>query len=115
PTEFIPLAELTGLIIAFGPWVLRTACAQTRAWQEAGHAEVGLAVNISARQFQHPDLGAQVKRALDPPQPGPRFPDPDLTARGCQHAQGFLFGAPRPAEECASLLEAPVAVRTARA
>jgi len=65
PADFIPLAEMTGLIIAFSPWVLRTACAQARAWQDAGHPGLGVAVNLSARQFQHPDLPGQVKRALE--------------------------------------------------
>jgi diguanylate cyclase (GGDEF)-like protein/PAS domain S-box-containing protein len=65
PADFIPLAEMTGLIIAFSPWVLRTACAQAREWQDAGHPGLGVAVNLSARQFQHPDLPGQVKRALE--------------------------------------------------
>lgn len=65
PADFIPLAEMTGLIIAFSPWVLRTACAQARQWQDAGHPGLGVAVNLSARQFQHPDLPGQVKRALE--------------------------------------------------
>ena len=52
PMEFIPLAEDTGLIISIGEWVLRTACAQTCAWQEAGLPPLRLAVNLSARQFQ---------------------------------------------------------------
>ena len=50
------LAEMTGLIVPMGPWVLRTACAQARAWQAPGHPELRVAVNLSARQFQQPDL-----------------------------------------------------------
>jgi diguanylate cyclase (GGDEF)-like protein/PAS domain S-box-containing protein len=65
PTEFIPLAELTGLIVPIGPWVLRTACAQLRRWHEAGHPGLCLAVNISARQFQQADLVAEVRQALE--------------------------------------------------
>jgi len=53
PGEFIPLAEETGLIVPIGEWVLRTACAQTKIWQEAGYAALRTAVNVSIRQFQH--------------------------------------------------------------
>jgi diguanylate cyclase (GGDEF)-like protein/PAS domain S-box-containing protein len=65
PDEFIPLAELTGLIIPIGPWVWRTACAQVKEWHERGHPDLRLAVNLSARQFQQPDIAAQVTRALE--------------------------------------------------
>jgi diguanylate cyclase (GGDEF)-like protein len=64
PRDFMDLAELTGLITPIGAWVLETACVQTRAWQERGHPELLIAVNLSARQFQQPDLADQVRRAL---------------------------------------------------
>ncbi|HEY0800567.1 MAG TPA: EAL domain-containing protein, partial [Steroidobacteraceae bacterium] len=50
PLDFIPLAEETGLIIPIGEWVLATACARTKAWQEL-FPQLGIAVNLSARQF----------------------------------------------------------------
>ena len=90
PAEFISLAEVTGLIIAFGPWVLRTACAQTREWQEAGHAELGVAVNLSARQFQHPDLVAQVRRALEETKLDPAFLELEITESSAMHGEAAV-------------------------
>lgn len=55
PARFIPVAEETGLIVPIGEWVLRTACAQARAWQRAGYT-LSIAVNLSARQLQHTDI-----------------------------------------------------------
>ncbi|CAN5662067.1 hypothetical protein BH18ACI4_BH18ACI4_26260 [soil metagenome] len=56
PSEFIGLAEDNGLIIAIGEWVLRSACLQSKAWQDAGFDPLRVAVNLSARQFQQPAL-----------------------------------------------------------
>jgi diguanylate cyclase (GGDEF)-like protein/PAS domain S-box-containing protein len=56
PLRFIGLAEETGLIIPIGAWVLRTACAQCQAWQQAGLGRLRIAVNLSARQFAQQDL-----------------------------------------------------------
>jgi diguanylate cyclase (GGDEF)-like protein/PAS domain S-box-containing protein len=52
PAEFIPLAEESGLIVSIGKWVLKTACEQNKAWQNAGFDLIPIAVNISVRQFQ---------------------------------------------------------------
>jgi diguanylate cyclase (GGDEF)-like protein/PAS domain S-box-containing protein len=51
PSEFIPLAETTGLIVQVGEWVLEQACAQAAIWQRAGLPPFRLAVNVSAREF----------------------------------------------------------------
>ncbi len=64
PVEFIPLAEDTGLISPIGEWVLRTACAQARAWQDDGFDQLRVGVNLSPRQFQQPDLVPMVERLL---------------------------------------------------
>ncbi|HTS02875.1 MAG TPA: diguanylate cyclase, partial [Thermoanaerobaculia bacterium] len=71
PREFIPLAEDVGLIARVGEWVLRRACEQLRAWQEAGASSLRVSVNVSPRQFQQRDFAANVRRivretALDP-------------------------------------------------
>jgi diguanylate cyclase (GGDEF)-like protein len=64
PLEFIPLAEETGLIVPIGRWVLREACRQSRAWQDAGAAPLRIAVNLSANQFRDPSLKKTVEQAL---------------------------------------------------
>ena len=64
PDEFIPVAEETGLIFPLGEWVLRTACAQTKAFQEAGLPPVRIAVNLSGRQFQNAGLVSLVAKVL---------------------------------------------------
>ncbi len=56
PKEVIPLAEDTGLIVEIGAWVLQTACAQNRAWQDQGWDPIRISVNVSSRQFAHNDL-----------------------------------------------------------
>ncbi|NVD74317.1 EAL domain-containing protein [Duganella sp. BJB1802] len=64
PDRFIPLAEESGMIVALGEWVLRTACRQNRAWQEAGLAPLRMAVNVSPRQFEEQGLVPRVALAL---------------------------------------------------
>ena len=64
PSAFIPLAEETGLIVELGAWVIKTACRQSRAWQDAGGATVNMAVNLSARQLDPDQLINTVADAL---------------------------------------------------
>jgi len=64
PAEFIPIAEETGLIVPLGEWVLRTACTQNKAWQDAGLPPLCVAVNLSARQFQHQNLPELIQKVL---------------------------------------------------
>ncbi|NJM12318.1 MAG: EAL domain-containing protein [Synechococcaceae cyanobacterium SM1_2_3] len=66
PADFIPLAEDTGLILPLGHWVLETACHQLVQWAGlANMAHLTLAVNVSARQFRHPNFVEQVLAVLD--------------------------------------------------
>jgi len=64
PDRFIPLAEESGMIVALGEWVLRTACFQNQAWQDAGLAPLRISVNVSPRQFEEQGLVDRVARAL---------------------------------------------------
>lgn len=64
PGEFIPVAEETGLIVDIGTWVMRTACKQTKRWQDQGYAPIRMSVNVSAHQFKARDLLDKVKAAL---------------------------------------------------
>jgi diguanylate cyclase (GGDEF)-like protein len=64
PAEFIPIAEETSLIGPIGEWVLRTACAQSRAWQTAGFRPIRLSVNLSGHQIRQPNLIETVAQCL---------------------------------------------------
>ena len=79
PGEFIPLAEETGLIVALGEWALQEACAQTKTWIDAGHSQLTVAVNLSARQFQHQHVEDMVARVLRSTELDPRALELELT------------------------------------
>jgi len=79
PAEFISLAELSGLIVPIGQWVLRTACAQLRRWHDMGYPNLSVAVNLSSRQFQQTDLVHQVTDALERSQLPPGALDLEIT------------------------------------
>ena len=65
PRDFISVAEETGLIIPIGEWVLRTACAQHKAWQDSGLPKINVAVNVSPRQLADSDLVETVRAVLE--------------------------------------------------
>ncbi|HEU5459660.1 MAG TPA: EAL domain-containing protein [Pyrinomonadaceae bacterium] len=79
PSEFISIAEESGMIIALGDWVMRTACAQNKAWQDAGLAPMRLSVNFSARQFQQPTFIPDVAEILKETNLDPRWLELELT------------------------------------
>ena len=64
PSEFIPLAEETGLIVPIGEWAMRTACVQTKAWLNAGIPPIRLAVNLSAQQIEQSHFVEKIMQIL---------------------------------------------------
>jgi diguanylate cyclase (GGDEF)-like protein len=64
PLRFIGLAEESGMIVALGEWVLRTACRQARTWRDAGLDALVVSVNVSARQFEEAHLVERIAGAL---------------------------------------------------
>ena len=79
PGEFIGLAEEIGLILPLGQWVLRTACAQNKAWQATGLPSLHMAVNLSALQFQQRDLASMIADALKHTGLEPRYLELEVT------------------------------------
>ncbi|MBI5919111.1 MAG: EAL domain-containing protein [Nitrosomonadales bacterium] len=79
PKDFIPIAEDCGLIDQLGNWVLRTACKQNKAWQDAGLPPIRVAVNISSRQFKQKDLFLVVSEALEESGLAPQYLELELT------------------------------------
>lgn len=64
PCKFIPLAEQTRLILPIGYWVLQTACAQLKSWQEKGYNSFKISVNFSVYQLMHPSIVEQIEEVL---------------------------------------------------
>jgi diguanylate cyclase (GGDEF)-like protein len=79
PAKFIPIAEETGLIEPIGAWVLHTACAQNKAFQDAGLPAVTIAVNLSPRQFRQKNLVESVRAILNATGLDPRHLELEIT------------------------------------
>lgn len=79
PTEFIPLAEETGLVVPIGTWVLNEACNQVKRWEHVGYPPVRMSVNVSAVQFGRNDFIGIVEEALRTSQIDPGCLEIELT------------------------------------
>ena len=79
PNLFIPLAEENGEIIPIGEWVLKTACAQNKAWQEMGLSPIKMSVNLSVRQFQQSNLVSMVTTVLQETDLEPEYLELEIT------------------------------------
>jgi len=85
PMRFICLAEETGLIVPIGKWVMQTACAQNKAWQDAGLPPIVVSVNVSPRQFRHENLVQTVAEVLNSTGLEPRYLELELTESMVMH------------------------------
>ena len=85
PAKFISLAEETGLIVPIGEWVVRTACLQNKAWQNASLPFVTVAVNISARQFREKNLLQVVAKILAETGLDPKYLELEVTESVIMH------------------------------
>jgi EAL domain-containing protein (putative c-di-GMP-specific phosphodiesterase class I) len=85
PGRFIPLAEETGLIGSIGKWVLRTACAQNKAWQDAGLPPMTVSVNVSPRQFHNDNLVHTIACVLQETRLEARYLEIELTENMVMH------------------------------
>jgi diguanylate cyclase (GGDEF)-like protein len=79
PEKLISLAEQTDLIIPIGQWVLKTACLQNLTWQQMGLKPLPIAVNLSPRQFQQPNLVATIVQTLEETGLEPRYLEVEIT------------------------------------
>lgn len=79
PAQFVPIAEDCGLILPIGRWVLREACRQARAWQDAGLPPITIAVNTSALEFHDKDFLENIRATLEATRLEPHFLELELT------------------------------------
>jgi diguanylate cyclase (GGDEF)-like protein len=92
PAHFISVAESSGLIIPIGDWVLRTACKQAKLWQKKIDSELTVAVNLSARQFQQPNLVEQISEVLEETGLGAKYLELEITeSNAMQNAENTIY------------------------
>jgi EAL domain-containing protein (putative c-di-GMP-specific phosphodiesterase class I) len=79
PLMFIPLLEETGLIIPVGEWLLYSACAQNKSWQDLGFPPICVAINLSMRQFEQEDLTEIIANVLEKTGLSPEYLDLEIS------------------------------------
>lgn len=94
PTDFIPLAEDTGLIVPIGEWVIQEACRQNKEWQDLGFPTVPVSVNLSMRQFLQHNLKGKIASIIADSGLDPQFLELEITesmAMDVEYAAGLLM------------------------
>ncbi|ABA20272.1 Putative diguanylate phosphodiesterase (EAL domain) with Response Regulator Receiver modulation [Trichormus variabilis ATCC 29413] len=79
PSEFIPLAESTGLIVPIGQWVIANVCHQIKSWHDSGVDFLTISVNLSAMEFNKPDLIQRITESLKTNNIAPHYLEIELT------------------------------------
>ncbi len=85
PTQFLPVAEETGLIVSIGKWVMKAACAQNVAWQQQGLPAVCMAVNLSLLQLMDDNLIDDIRTALNDSGMAPNLLELEITESMVMH------------------------------
>ena len=92
PAHFISVAEMSGLIVPIGEWILRTACRQLKTWQRKVDQSFTVAVNLSARQFQQPDLVDMIRSAVHETGIEPSSLEVEITeSNAMQNAENTMY------------------------
>lgn len=73
PAQFIPIAEDTGLMVKIGEWALREACKTNKYWQNEGYEHFAVALNLSPKQFEHPDIAKTIENILKETELNPKY------------------------------------------
>lgn len=81
PEKFIPLAEETGMIQELGAWALREACKTNKHWQNEGYEHISVSLNLSPKQFHHPDIAKTISHILEETQLNPNYLELEITEK----------------------------------
>lgn len=81
PSTFIPLAEEIGMIMQIGEWILRETCKANKYWQNEGYEHMTVAVNLSAKQFFHPNLCQMINNILADTQLNPKYLELEISEK----------------------------------
>lgn len=85
PSKFIPLAEETGLIMEIGEWSLYEACKTNKYWQDEGYEHLTVSVNLSPKQFYHPDIHTIIANVLKNTNLSPEYLEVEINESTIMH------------------------------